>query len=142
MNDLYNRYDFKERRRLLRKSQTDAERKLWGILRNKQLNGLKFFRQYSVSKYILDFYCPAIRLAIEVDGGQHAESKYDDIRTNYLKSKNIFVIRFWNNEVLNNLEGVYFSKLKTSGVSPRMKFSSAQGGGSSRSELKKKIPRV
>ena len=61
----------KTRRRSLRKSSTDAERKLWSKLRNKQLAGLKFFRQYSVGPYILDFYCPTLRLDIEADGGQH-----------------------------------------------------------------------
>jgi ATP-dependent helicase HrpA len=107
MKSLYNNSNLKERRRNLRKSQTDAERKLWQILRNKQINGLKFFRQYSVGNYILDFYCPKMRLAIEVDGGQHAENKHDDMRTAYLQKQNILVLKFWNNEILNNLEGVY-----------------------------------
>ena len=110
MKHLYNQNNFNERRRFLRKSQTDAESKLWKILRNKQLKGLKFFRQYSVGKYILDFYCPKVRLAIEVDGGQHAENEYneyDEKRTAYLKRCNIMILRFWNNEVLNNIEGVY-----------------------------------
>jgi very-short-patch-repair endonuclease len=107
MKYLYNNQDFKEKRRILRKSQTDAERKLWQILRSRQVSGLKFFRQYSIGDYILDFYCPAIRLAIEVDGSQHIDNKYDDRRTKYLQSKNIFVLRFWNNDVLNNLDGVY-----------------------------------
>lgn len=107
MKYLYNDKNLKEKRRVLRKSQTDAEKKLWQILRKKQINNLKFFRQYSVGQYILDFYCPAIRLAIEVDGSQHIENKYDDNRTNYLRSENIFVLRFWNNDVLNNIDGVY-----------------------------------
>jgi very-short-patch-repair endonuclease len=97
----------KERRRSLRKSETDAERKLWQILRNKQIEGLKFFRQYSVGKYILDFYCPKYRLAIEADGSQHFRSAYDDNRTAELKKLNIFVLRFWDNEILQNIEGVY-----------------------------------
>jgi len=107
MKGLYNDRNLKERRRTLRKSQTDAERKLWQVLRNRQLNGLKIFRQYSAGNYILDFYCPTKRLAVEVDGGQHSESEYDDKRTNYLQQENIFVLRFWNNDVLNNLDGVY-----------------------------------
>jgi very-short-patch-repair endonuclease len=115
MKHLYNQNNFKERRRFWRKSQTDAESKLWKILRNKQLKGLKFFRQYSVGKYILDFYCPKIRLAIEVDGGQHAENEYDEKRTAYLKRCNIMVLRFWNNEVLNNIEGVYLKIVSTIG---------------------------
>ena len=106
MSFLYNKKSFKERRRSLRKSQTEAERKIWSILRNKQFHGLKFFRQYSVGDYILDFYCPFMRLAIEVDGSQHIENKYDEYRTSCLKKNNILVLRFWNNEVLGNIEGV------------------------------------
>lgn len=105
---LYNNDSAKEKRRALRKSQTDAERKIWNILRNKQINNLKFFRQYSVGKFILDFYCPEKRLAIEIDGGQHSENiDYDNKRTRELNNFDIKVIRFWNNEVLQNIEGVY-----------------------------------
>ena len=109
MKYIYNDPSTKERRRDLRKNQTDAERKLWDIIRNKQMKGLKFFRQYSVGPYILDFYCPSKKLAIEVDGGQHAEEgqqKYDENRSEYLTQNNINVIRFWDNEVLTNIEGV------------------------------------
>jgi len=96
-------------RRHLRKNATDAERKLWGILRSRQMSGLKFFRQYSAGPYTLDFYCPARRLAIEVDGGQHADvydQQHDAHRDKYLKELNIRVIRFWNDDVLQNMEGV------------------------------------
>jgi very-short-patch-repair endonuclease len=77
--------------------------------RNKQLFGLKFFRQFGVGPFTIDFYCPALHLAIEIDGGQHAENQhkiYDQRRTDFLKQKDITVIRFWDNEVLNNIEGV------------------------------------
>jgi len=104
---LYNSEDLKERRRSLRRLQTDAERKLWQVLRGKQMEGARFVRQYSVGSYILDFYCPALRLAIEVDGSQHIDNDYDTKRTKYLKEKDITVIRFWNNDVLQNLNGVY-----------------------------------
>ncbi len=96
-------------RRKLRKDLTDAESLLWMKLRRKQLNGLRFLRQYSVGRYILDFYCPEIRLAIELDGGQHAETdavEHDQIRTDYLAACDIRVIRFWNSDVFENLEGV------------------------------------
>ena len=106
MTRLYNSEESKERRRSLRRSQTDAERKLWQMLRNKRMGGMKFFRQYSVGKYTLDFYCPAVRLAVEVDGSQHIDNKSDTVRTAYLREQNITVIRFWNNDVLQNLEGV------------------------------------
>src|SRR5574340_524665 len=97
-------------RRQLRKGITPQERALWNILRNRKIQGLKFFRQYSVNNYILDFYCPKIKLCIEIDGGQHSESKNkiaDIARSNYLNSLNIKILRFWNNEIDNNLEGTY-----------------------------------
>ncbi len=99
----------KSRRRLLRKHQTDAETRLWSKLRNKKFLNIKFFRQYSVGAYVLDFYAPSIKLAIELDGGQHAEQKqrsYDVRRTAYLEDFGIQVIRFWDNEVLTNIDGV------------------------------------
>jgi very-short-patch-repair endonuclease len=106
---LYNDPSGKPDRRRLRKDATDAERKLWSILRNRQMVGLKFFRQYSVGPYILDFYCPEERLAIEVDGGQHADirgQQCDARRDRYLLDLDIRVIRFWNNDVLRNIEGI------------------------------------
>lgn len=99
----------KERRGYLRKSQTEVEKALWGKLRNRQISGIKFFRQYSVGSYILDFYSPKLKLAIELDGGQHAEHdnrEYDEIRSEYLRSQGVDVMRFWNNEVIENMEGV------------------------------------
>jgi very-short-patch-repair endonuclease len=106
---LYNDPSTKLDRRCLKKNATDAERNLWSILRSRRMAGLKFFRQYSVGSYILDFYCPERRLAIEVDGGQHADvygQQHDAHRDSYLKELNIRVIRFWNNDVLQNIEGV------------------------------------
>jgi very-short-patch-repair endonuclease len=106
---LYNDPTTKLDRRWLRKNATDAERKLWSILRNRRIAGLKFFRQYSIGSYVLDFYCPERRLAIEVDGGQHADiygQQHDTHRDSHLRELNISVIRFWNNDVLQNIEGV------------------------------------
>jgi len=106
---LYNNPGAKLDRGSLRKDATDAERKLWSILRSRRMAGLKFFRQYGVGPFILDFYCPAQRLAIEVDGGQHADvygQQRDIHRNRYLGELNIRVIRFWNNDVLQNIEGV------------------------------------
>ena len=85
---LYNDPITKLDRRRLRKNTTDAEQKVWSILRSRQMVGLKFLRQYSVGPYILDFYCPERRLAIEVDGGQHADvygRQYDAHRDSYLR---------------------------------------------------------
>lgn len=109
MTYLYNDSKTKTYRRELRKNQTDAEEVLWNYIRAKQINGYKFLRQYSVGNYILDFYCPKVRLAIELDGGQHNEIKLiekDKIRTDYLNSQDITVLRFWNNEVLGDTEAV------------------------------------
>jgi very-short-patch-repair endonuclease len=98
-----------ERSRNLRKNQTDAEKKLWTILRNRQINGVKFRRQFPVGRYILDFYCPDFRLAIEADGGQHYENKVkdqDDLRTRELNNLGIEMIRFTDREILTNSDGV------------------------------------
>lgn len=103
----------KQKRQRLRRDQTDAERRLWYYLRNKRLNGFKFFRQYSVGAYILDFYCPKCRLAIEVDGGQHMDNAAQDAqRTHFLNEQNIRVVRFWNNDVLGNTDTVLEEILK------------------------------
>ena len=109
INRLYNNTAAKEKRRTLRKNATDAERKGWSILRRDQM-GVRFFRQYSVGPYVLDFFCPIRRLAVEIDGGQHNEAKHkqhDVNRTAYLTQHHIQVLRFWNNEVLQNIEGVW-----------------------------------
>jgi very-short-patch-repair endonuclease len=105
---LYNNSSLQSLRRVLRHDSTDAERVLWQKIRDKQL-GVRFLRQYGVGAYILDFYCPKMRLAIELDGGQHAEDevmKEDKERTGFLKKQNITVLRFWNNDVFTNMDGV------------------------------------
>jgi very-short-patch-repair endonuclease len=99
----------KRRRQELRRNQTEAEKTLWACLRNKQMHGMRFFRQYSVGPYILDFYSPQLRLAIELDGGQHTEDdarEYDAARSAYLQAQGIEVMRFWNHDVLHKTEGV------------------------------------
>ncbi len=109
MNFTYNISSLKYIRRVLRRNQTDAERLLWRRLRSKQLLGLKFYRQYSIGSYIVDFYCPTRRLAIELDGSQHMETsqkKQDEFRSQFLQQQNIRVLRFWDNEVLNSVQGV------------------------------------
>lgn len=93
----------------LRKSQTDAERLLWFKLRNRQLEGFKFRRQECIGSYIVDFVCFEKKLIVEIDGGQHNEDNTrnkDQARTNWLKSEGYHVLRFWNNEVIGNLNGV------------------------------------
>jgi very-short-patch-repair endonuclease len=85
---------------------TDAERKLWHALRARQFAATKFRRQVPIGPYIADFLCYEVRLVIEVDGGQHAESMRDSLRDRWFERNMFRVLRFWNNEVLNNLEGV------------------------------------
>jgi very-short-patch-repair endonuclease len=92
--------------RHLRKNQTEAEKLLWRTVRDRQLNGFKFKRQYPLWNYVADFICSELFLVVEVDGGQHCENKKDEIRTKFLQSKGYEVVRFWNNEVLGNIEGV------------------------------------
>lgn len=108
MRSPYNDQIFKDRRRNLRKNQTEAEEILWQKIRNKKL-GVKFYRQYSISPYILDFYCPRARLAIELDGPIHTTTDrkiYDKERTGFLESIGIRVIRFRNEEVVSDVENV------------------------------------
>src|SRR3989344_9217031 len=103
----YNNSIFKRRRKELRRKQTPAEKVLWEQLRGRKLEKCKFWRQYSVGPYILDFYCPEIRLAIEVDGHQHqAAIEYDQEREMYLKELDIKTIRYKNEEVMSKLEKV------------------------------------
>ena len=95
----------------LRKEPTPAESKLWSRMRNDQL-GVTFRRQHAIGNYIPDFCSPKAKLIIELDGSQHLEQEeYDSARTKYLESLGYKVIRFWNNDVMNNMEGVIFAIL-------------------------------
>jgi very-short-patch-repair endonuclease len=90
----------------LRANQTDAETVLWNRIRNRQIDGHKFVRQQPILGYVCDFVCREIRLIIEVDGGQHNESAADVMRDRRLAEDGYRVLRFWNNDVLGNTEGV------------------------------------
>ena len=92
--------------RKLRVNQTDAETVLWNRIRNRQIDGHKFVRQKPIGGYICDFVCRERFLVVEVDGGQHNESAADKIRDRRLAEDGYRVLRFWNNDVLGNLEGV------------------------------------
>ena len=125
MKFLRNDPTLKQRRRELRRNQTNAEMALWAKVRNKQFFGMRFFRQYSIGPYILDFYCPTVKLAVELDGGQHNQSdnrEYDAARSEYLKAQGIDVMRFWNNEVLLDVQSV-LSKLALKVTPPRLPLS-------------------
>jgi very-short-patch-repair endonuclease len=92
--------------RRLRRDSTIAEVKLWNRLRSRTLGGFKFVRQASIGPFIVDFACREQRLIVEVDGGQHAENQDDITRTEWLQCRGYTVLRFWNNDVLGNVEGV------------------------------------
>ena len=95
--------------RNLRKNSTIQERRLWNLLKNRQFHNLKFKRQQPIGDYIVDFICKEAKIIIEVDGGQHNEPEnieYDKTRTEYLNTLGYKVIRFWNNEIYENIEGV------------------------------------
>jgi very-short-patch-repair endonuclease len=108
-NSRFDRTKFKTARaRQLRRNSTDVEMKLWQRLRNNQL-GVDFRRQHPAGPFILDFYCPALRLAIELDGGQHGNGEIaerDSKRTQWLAGRNVAEIRFWNSDLVDNLSGV------------------------------------
>jgi very-short-patch-repair endonuclease len=98
------------RARRLRRDATKAEMKLWYVLQRGQMAGSSFRRQHPLGKYFVDFYCARLRLAIEVDGGQHNRDNVrarDEARTRWLKARGVTVLRFWNNDVLENIDGVW-----------------------------------
>ena len=95
------------RARALRRQSSDAEKTLWGHLRARRLNGFKFRRQVVIESYIVDFICVEAKLIIEADGGQHTEQRtYDAVRTARLEYLGYRVLRFWNHEVLGELDAV------------------------------------
>ena len=105
--------DFRDRKvnrsRALRQNQTEPERRLWNALRNSQLDGLIFRRQYGRGDYIVDFVCLSAKLVVEIDGDSHGSDRaqtYDRRRTAWLEDQGYRVIRFWNTDVMQNLEGV------------------------------------
>jgi len=111
----------------LRKFGTVAENRLWYVLKNRNFQGLKFARQVPLGPYIADFVCREIGLIIELDGGQHAESARDELRTRFLNAEGYDVLRFWNNEVLTGRDGVLQSiaDVIAGNPSPDLRFSQA-----------------
>jgi very-short-patch-repair endonuclease len=107
MKHIVNQKNLLFRRRELRENQTEAERLFWERVRDGRFFGLKFKRQYSLGSYILDFYCREKKLAVELDGSQHIENiDYDNVRTAYLNSFGITVLRFWNNDLMRDINAV------------------------------------
>ena len=118
-----------ERARRLRKESTDAETRLWLHLRAHRYGGYKFKRQQPIGPYIVDFVCFDARVVIEIDGGQHAEeAERDAIRDAWLVGEGFHVLRFWNNEVLENTEGV-MQKVLSSLDAPSPQPSPTRGEG-------------
>ena len=105
----FNKYEERDKRRKLRNNPTEVEKILWQFLRKKQILGYKFRRQHGIDAFVVDFYCPRVRLAIEIDGGIHRSGgvkNYDIDRQRYLEQFGISFLRFSNEEVLNNTENV------------------------------------
>jgi very-short-patch-repair endonuclease len=92
--------------RRLRRDATDVEAQLWQRLRNRQIEGAKFRRQLPIGRYVVDFACVEAQLVIELDGGQHADSATDPERTRFIEAAGYTVIRFWNNDLAENIGGV------------------------------------
>ena len=93
--------------RALRKNMTDVELLLWHKIRSRQLQNIRFRRQHPIGRYIVDFICLETKLIIELDGGQHADQKsYDTMRDTWLSQQGFKILRFWNNDILENMDGV------------------------------------
>ena len=112
----------------MRSSATPAEHRLWQILRGKRFEGYKFKRQLPIDDYIADFVCLRQRLIVEVDGGQHVEREQDSRRDAYLAAQGFCVLRFWNNDIFDNEEGVLTRILKAL-TAPLPNPSPAEGRG-------------
>ncbi len=100
------RHDLLPLAKRIRGESTEAEAKLWSMLRGQRLGGMKFKRQEQLGDYIVDFVCFGARLIVEADGGQHAESLSDAVRDAWLRGQGFQVLRFWNNDILGNADGV------------------------------------
>ena len=109
MTELYNQTSQREKRRSLRNDMPPAEKIVWTVLKGRQIEGCKFRRQYSIDVFVVDFYAPELKLAIEIDGDSHfhdGAQVYDAQREEFLKSKGTYFLRFTNQQVYNNLEDV------------------------------------
>jgi very-short-patch-repair endonuclease len=121
MTDIFNKREYIKKRQYLRKNMTKAEIILWSKLKGKHLKGLKFRRQYGINNYVVDFYCPELRLAIELDGNIHGYNSriaYDMQRQRDIEALGIKVLRYTNNDVIKNIEGVLSDIITTTPHSP------------------------
>ncbi|MBI2023579.1 DUF559 domain-containing protein [Candidatus Giovannonibacteria bacterium] len=109
MTEIFNRRTYTFKRKLLRKNLPEAEIILWSQLKNKNIKGYKFRRQYGIGRYVTDFYCPELKLSIEIDGDYHSVADvkdYDIVRQDYFKSLDIDTLRFTNNNIKHNLSTI------------------------------------
>jgi very-short-patch-repair endonuclease len=136
MSVVFNSKSYTARRKALRRSLSKAEAVIWLHLSRKQMNGFKFRRQYSVNQYVIDFYCPELKLAIEIDGDSHygyLSEKYDNERQKYIESFGIHFMRFTNDDVCNNINGVlqmiydWTERYKNRNTPPHVPSSSRRG---------------
>jgi len=129
----------KKNSRSLRRELTDAEQLLWHHLRLRQMGGCKFRHQHPLGRYILDFVCLEAALVVEVDGGQHAENtERDQVRTEWLEQQKLRVLRFWNNDVLKDIESVkqvIWNALGKVGTEPPSQPSPLKGEGDGCADL-------
>lgn len=119
MTQIFNKTRARQTRRELRRDMTDPEARLWAKLRDRRLKGIKFRRQFSIGRYVVDFYCPQAKLVVEIDGGLHFVGDapaYDRIRNEYMKSLGLKVLRVKSQKVMKNLDGVV--KLILAAVKP------------------------
>ena len=121
MTKIFNNKDHIKKRQYLRNNMTKAEVVLWSKLKGKQLNGLKFRRQCSINNYVVDFYCPELKLAVDIDGDVHAYNSrivYDKQRQKEIEALGIKVLRYTNTDVVQNMEGILYDIVQTSPHSP------------------------
>lgn len=109
----------KQRSRALRTNQTDAERKLWRYLKDRQVNGWRFRRQHPIAPYVVDFACIETKLIVEADGGQHATASGDPVRDERLREKGWRIMRFWNPNILKSISGIIETIADALGPPPR-----------------------
>ena len=116
MTDLYNRSTEKAKRQFLRNNMPLAEQVIWEKIRRRQVEGCKFRRQYSIGAFVVDFYAPELKLAIEIDRDSHfadGAQMYDQERDSFLRDQGTNILRFTNNQIYEDLEGVLFTLIKT-----------------------------
>ena len=120
----------RSRARALRQNMTEAERRVWQMLRSQQMQGYKFRRQVPIGDYIADFVCHEARLIVEIDGGQHdCSSPQEAERSEFLRGEGYRILRFWNNEVLANIDGVHATIASELGrITPTQTLPHRRGG--------------